>query len=140
MTLIAAMLGLLLAIDKPALVVQAQGSPVRLDRAAILTPSEGPPVLLYSATNVTDEDLDQFTVVAFIFDAQGVLKATQLAPARQALDAHSTKYSTMVLDGFPVDSTHVIVAGVNQALRAGSDVWWRGNLQTAAEAAVQPKK
>jgi hypothetical protein len=77
--------------ERPALVVEAPNSPVHLDRAAILTGSDGPPVLVYSATNLTDQALDQFTVLAFIFRADGTLKARQTAPGRRALDAHETK-------------------------------------------------
>jgi hypothetical protein len=128
---------LVAATDKPASVVQAADSPVRLDRATVMTPEEGPPVLLYSATNLTDADLDQFTVLVFVFDAQGILKARQLAPARHLLKAKETKYSAMVLDGFTIDPTHIVVAGVNQAQRVGSDSWWRGDLQPAAEAAAK---
>jgi hypothetical protein len=34
----------------------------------------------------------------------------------------------------------VIVIGVNQAQRAGSEAWWRADLQPAAEAAAVPRK
>ena len=65
-------------------VVQAPDSPVRLDRAKILNiVADEPPVLLYSATNLTDQELEQFTVLVFIFDAQGQLKARQVAPGRR---------------------------------------------------------
>ena len=138
-TLLTVLVTGLLASDRPAIVVQALDSPVRIDRATILAATDGPPVLLYSATNLTDDNLDQFTVMAFIFDAQGTLKARQVAPARFTLDARNSKYSAMVLDGFAIDATHVIVVGVNQAQRAGSDVWWRADLQAAAEGAVKPK-
>ena len=74
-------------------VVQAPDSPVRLDRAKILNVVAGePPVLLYSATNLTDDELEQFTVLVFIFDAQGQLKARQVAPGRRTLEARGTKY------------------------------------------------
>jgi hypothetical protein len=125
--------------ERPAIVVQAPDSPVRVDRATILTTADGPPILLYDATNLTDESLDQFTVIAFIFDARHALKARQVAPARRTLEARSAKYSTMVLDGSPIDSTDVVVVGVNQAQRVDSDVWWRADLQAAAEAAAQRK-
>jgi hypothetical protein len=143
MSLLWAVLALLMAgaaSEKPAIVVQAADSPVRLDRATILSAADGPPIALYSATNLTDEQLEQFTVMAFVFDAKGTLKARQVAPGRRTLDARGTKYSTMVLDGSPVETTDVIVLGVNQAQRAGSDVWWRADLQPAAEAATQRKK
>jgi hypothetical protein len=127
----------LTATERPALVVQAPDSPVRLDRATVLTAGDGPPVVLYAATNVTDQLLEQFTVLAFTFRADGTLKARQTAPARHLLDAHETKYSTLVLDGSPLDT---LVVGVNQAQRAGSDSWWRADLQAAAQALVQQKK
>jgi hypothetical protein len=126
--------------ETPAATVQADGSPVRLDRATILTAADGPPVLLYSATNLTDDQLDEFTVMAFVFSAEGKLKARQVAPARRTLDAHSTKYSTLVLDGSPIEAGDSIVIGVNQAQRVKSDVWWRADLQAAAEAVVRGKK
>jgi hypothetical protein len=126
--------------EKPALVVQAPDSPVRLDRAVVLTVANDPPVLLYSATNTTSDELDQFTVMAFIFDAKGTLKARQVAPARRTLEPGGTKFSTMVLDGSEIAATDVVVVGVNQAQRANSAAWWRTELQGAAEAAVQPRK
>jgi hypothetical protein len=125
--------------ERAAVVVKAADSPVRLDQATILTPAEGPPLVLYAATNLTTDPLDQFTVIAFVFDAKGTLKARQTAPGRRTLEPKGTKYSTLVLDGSPVEATDVIVIGVNQAQRVDSDVWWRGDLQAAAEAAVRPK-
>ena len=141
--MLTALLMLLLAagaVEKPAIVVQADGSPVRLDRATVLTATDGPPVLLYSATNLTDEALDQFTVIAFVFAADGHLKARQTAPGRRTLDPHGSKYSTLVLDGSQIDPTDQIVVGVNQAQKVNSDAWWRGDVQVAAEAAVPLKK
>ena len=126
--------------EKAALVVQAPDTPVRIDRATVLTAAEGPPVLLYAATNTTNDELEQFTVIAYVFDARGTLKARQIAPGRRTLEARSTKYSTMVLDGSPVAPDDQIVVGVNQAQRVGSDTWWRAELQSAAEAAVPIKK
>jgi len=143
MGLLVALLALLVSAaptEKPAVVVGAPDSPVRLDRAVVLTASEGPPVVLYAATNPTDDELEQFTLIVFVFDAQGTLKARQTAPGRRTLEAHGTKYSTLVLDGSPIAATDVIVAGVNQAQRAGSDTWWRTDLQAAAVAAGRPKK
>jgi hypothetical protein len=128
------------ASEKPAVVVGAPDSPVRLDHAVVLAPSEGPPVVLYQATNQTDAELEQFTVIAFVFDAQGTLKARQTAPGRRTLDPHGAKYSTLVLDGSAIAPTDTIVIGVNQAQRAGSDSWWRTDLQAAAMAAGGPKK
>ncbi len=126
--------------EKPAVAVGAADSPVRLDRAVVVTPSEGPPVVLYAATNLTDDELEQFTVIAFVFDGQGTLKARQTAPGRRTLDAHATKYSTLVLDGSAIAPTDLIVIGVNQAQRAGSETWWRTDLQAAAVAAARAKK
>jgi hypothetical protein len=123
-------------------VVQAPDSPVRLDRATVLTTTtDAPPVLLYAATNVTNDQLDEFTVMVYVF-REGVLKARQVAPGRRTLDAHGTKYSAMVLDGFPIEATDVIVVGVNQAQRVGSDAWWRADLRDAAveAAAKRPKQ
>ncbi len=143
MILCSALLAILLSsapTEKPALVVGAPDSPVRLDRATVLTATDGPPVLLYAATNTSNDQLEQFTVIAFVFDAQGALKARQTAPGRRTLDAHTTKYSTLVLDGSPVAATDVIVAGVNQAQRAGTESWWRADLQSAAVAAARPKR
>lgn len=126
--------------EKPAIVVTAPDSPVRLDHAAVLIASEGPPVVLYAATNLTGDELEQFTVIAFVFDAEGTLKARQTAPGRRTLEARATKYSTLVLDGSPVAASDVIVIGVSGVQRAGSDTWWRGDLQAAAVAAARPRK
>ena len=123
--------------ETPALVVQAADSPVKIERATILTAADAPPLVLYSATNLTDGELDQFTVIVFVFDAKGTLKARQIAPARRTLEARGTKYSTIVLDGSPVGPTDQIVIGVNQAQRVNSDTWWRADIQAAAAAAVQ---
>jgi hypothetical protein len=142
MTLLCAVVTLLMAAatnERPAIIVQAADSPVRLDRAMILSGVDGPPIVLYAATNLTDDQLEQFTVIAFVFDAKRTLKARQVAPGRRTLDARSTKYSTLVLDGSPIDATDVIVVGVNQAQRVGSEAWWRADLQTIAEAAQRTK-
>jgi len=77
--------------------------------------------------------------MAFVFKADGTLKARQVAPGRRSLDPRETKYSAMVLDGSPVEPGDVIVAGINQAQRANSEAWWRADLQAAAEAKV-PRK
>jgi len=121
-------------------VVQAAGSPVRLERAKILNSTEAPPVLLYAATNVGDEQLEQFTVIVFVFDQQGRLKARQVAPGRRTLDPGTTKFSTMVLDGSPIEPTDVLVIGVNQAQRASSEAWWRTDLQAAATEEASKRK
>ena len=144
MSLPAVLLMMLFAVapgDATPLVVQASGSPVQLDHARVLTSPDVPPVLLYGATNVSDESLDQFTVIVFVFDSQGKLKARQVAPGRRTLEAHTTKYSTMVLDGSPIEPTDLLVVGVNQAQRVNSDAWWRADLQAAAtEEAAKRKK
>ena len=126
--------------EKPALAVAAPDSPVRLDRAVVVTVADAPPVVLYAATNATDGAPEQFTVIAFVFDAAGTLRARQTAPGRRTLDPHATKYSTLVLDGSAIAPSDVIVVGVNAAQRAGSDEWWRADLQAAAAAAARPKK
>jgi hypothetical protein len=128
------------AAERPALVVAGPQAPVRMDRATVLTGAEAPPVVLYAATSVTDQKLDQFTVMAFVFKADGTLKARQVAPGRRTLEPRETKYSALVLDGSDIDPTDVIVIGINQAQYVGSDAWWRVDLQPAAEAAVPLKK
>ena len=128
------------AAEKAAVVVQAPDSPVKVGRATLLTTADAPPVVIYATTNLTTDPLDQFTVMVFVFDAQGVLKTRQVAPGRRTLDPRSTKYSSMVLDGGPVDAADQIVIGVNQAQRVGSEDWWRAELQPAAEAAKQTRK
>jgi hypothetical protein len=132
----AAMAMSLAAAEKPAVVVQAADSPVKIGRATVLTVAGDPPVILYAATNQTDDDLEQFTVTVFFFDAKGILKTEQIAPGRRTLEAKSTKYSTIVLDGGTVDPAGSIVIGVNQAQRVNSDAWWRADLRAAAETAV----
>jgi len=128
------------ASERAALIVSGASPPARMDRATVLTPAEGPPVVLYAATNSTDQPLDQFTVMAFVFKADGTLKARQVAPGRRTLEPRETKYSTLVLDGSPIDPTDVIVVGINQAQHATTDAWWRADLQPAAEAAVPVRK
>ena len=136
---VAVIASLLAGAPGEALTVQAPDSPVRVDHARVFAGPDGPPVLLYAASNVTDDQLDEFTVMAFVF-RDGVLKARQVAPGRRTLDAHSTKYSAIILDGIPSEPTDVIVLGVNQAQKAGSSQWWRADLQPAAEAAVKRPK
>jgi len=142
MTLMAAVLTLMFAAagERAALIVAGADAPARMDRATVLTPAEGPPIVLYAATNLTEQPLDQFTVMAFVFKADGTLKARQAAPARRTLDAKETKYSALVLDGSTIEPTDIIVIGINQAQRVGSETWWRTDLQPAAEAAVPLKK
>ena len=125
--------------EKPVAVVSAPDSPVRLERATLLSASDGPPVLLYAATNLANDPLEQFTVMAFIFKADGTLKARQVAPGRRTLEGRETKYSTMVLDGSPLEAGDVVIVGVNQAQRVNSDAWWRADLQPAAEERARKK-
>jgi hypothetical protein len=68
------------------------------------------------------------------------LKARQVAPGRRTLAPKETKHSALVLDGSAIESNDVIVIGINQAQRTGSESWWRADLQRAAEAAVPLKK
>jgi hypothetical protein len=125
------------AVGRPALTVQAEGSPVAIKGATILIAGDAPPVLLYAATNLTDTDLDQFTVMVMVYDTKGVLKARHVAPGRHLLDARETKFSAMVLDGAPLDPADLVVVGANQAQEAGSDAWWRADLRVLAEAAIK---
>ena len=123
----------------PAIVV-APDSPVKLDRAKVLNVvANEPAVLLYAATNAVDYDLEHFTVIAFIFDAEGTLKAKQIAPGRHMLEKGTTKFSTMVLDGWTVTPTDRVVIGVNQAQRLGSEKWWNAELESLAKASVKSK-
>ena len=126
--------------ERPAIVVAGSQSPAKIAHAAVLTPSEGPPLVLYAAANDTDQRIDEFTVMAFVFKADGTLKARQVAPGRRTLEPHETKYSTLVLDGSPIDAGDIVVIGINQAQFVGAANWWRADLQPAAEAAVPLKK
>jgi len=126
--------------ERPAKLVEGADAPAKVTRATMLTPAEGPPVVLYAATNLTDRQIDTITLMVFVFKADGTLKARQTAPGRRNLEAHETKYSTLVLDGSDVETSDVIVIGINQVQHAGSDAWWRADLQRAAEALVPLKK
>lgn len=136
----AVVIALAAAGERPALIVEGADPPVKISRAVVMTPADGPPVILFAAVNQTDRAVDTFTVMAFVFKADGTPKARQTAPARRTLEARETKYSTVVLDGGPVDASDIIVIGVNQAQHAGSNDWWRAELRAAAEAAVPVKK
>jgi hypothetical protein len=121
--------------------VQAPNSPIQVSRAKVFNiVADEPAVLFYAATNLTDNDLEEFTIVAYIFDAKGTLRARQTAPGRRSLEKRSTKYSTMVLDGWAVTATDRVVFGVNQALRVGSEKWWHAELEEAAKEAVKGLK
>ena len=126
--------------ERPPIIVEGQQPPARITRATVLTPTEGPTIVLYAAVNQTDKELEQFTVMAFVFKADGTPKARQQAPGRRTLEPHETKYSTIVLDGGAVDPTDIIVLGIDQVQRAGSEEWWHTDLRPAAEAAVPVKK
>jgi hypothetical protein len=126
--------------ERPALVVEGTQPPAHITRAVVLTPGEGPPVVLYAAVSLTDQRLEQFTVMAFVFRADRSLKARQVAPGRHILEPRETKYSTLVVDGVLLDPTDVVVIGINQTQNEGSESWWRAELQPAAEAAVVGKK
>jgi hypothetical protein len=144
MTLLATSMVLLFAVSAQEIapaVVQAPGSPVRVSRAKVFNiVADEPAVLVYAATNLAEYDLEEFTIVAYIFDARGTLKARQTAPGRRLLEKGSTKYSTMVLDGWPVTATDRIVFGVNQALRVGSEKWWNAELEEAAKEVMKGQK
>jgi hypothetical protein len=127
-------------VEKAAIVVEGMQPPARITHAAVLTGSQGPPIILYAAVNQTDQELEQFTVTAFVFKADGTPRARQTAPGRRTLEAHETKYSTIVLDGAPIDSTDVIVIGIDQVQRVGSEQGWHTDLRPLAEAAVPLKK
>lgn len=122
--------------DRTAQIVTAPNTPVRLDSAKVLNTGADPLVLLYAATNTTDSAIDQFTVTVFVFDADGRLKARQVAPGRRELKVGETKYSAMVLDVGKIEPTDTLMAGVDQVQRVGSDDWWRADLRTIAEAAA----
>jgi hypothetical protein len=126
--------------EKPAIIVEGPEPPVRITKAAVLAPAEGPPVVLYAAVNQTDQEMEQFTVTAFVFKADGTPRARQQAPGRRTLEAKETKYSTLVLDGSIVEPTDIIVIGIDQAQKAGSETWWHTDLRPKAEAAVPVKK
>jgi hypothetical protein len=46
----------------------------------------------------------------------------------------------LVLDGSPLEATDRVVLGVNQAVKVGSERWWRAELQEAATAAARSAK
>jgi hypothetical protein len=134
--LFAALLGLAAAAadDRTAQIVGAPDAPVRLESAKVLNTGSEPLVLLYAATNTAATAIEQFTVMVFVFDADGRLKARQVAPGRRELAMRETKYSAMVLDVGKIEPTDTLMAGVDQAQPVGSDVWWRTDLRAIAEA------
>ena len=137
-TVLVAWFGVVAAAEMAPTIIQAPDSPVKLDHARILNVVEGEPaVLLYAATNLTDTDLEQFTVIAFIFEGDGTLRSRQAAPGRRTLEKRSTKYSTMVIDVRPLTPTDRVVIGVDQAQRVDSEKWWSADLAEAAKAAMK---
>jgi hypothetical protein len=127
------------ASERPAITVEGAQAPARVARATVITPADGPPIVFYAAASVTDQRLDEFTVMVFVFKADGTLKARQTAPGRRTLEPRETKYSTVVLDGSPIEPTDLVAIGINQAQVVGSTTWWRADLQPAALAAVSKK-
>ena len=137
--LLAALLAAAPDADRTARIVAAPDSPVRLDSAKVLNTGAQPLVLLYAATNTSGTPVDQFTVMVFVFGADGRLKARQVAPARHELKVGETKYSAMVLDVGTIDPTDTLMAGVDQAQQVGSDAWWRADLRSIAERLAEPQ-
>jgi hypothetical protein len=122
--------------DRTAQIVAAPDAPVRLDSTKVLNTGAEPLVLLYAATNTSASPVDQFTVMVFVFDADGRLKARQVAPGRHELKVRETKYSAMVLDVGKIEPTDILMAGVDQVQNVGSDDWWRADLRAIAERAA----
>jgi hypothetical protein len=122
--------------DRTAGVVAAPDSPVVLESAKVLNTNSEPLVLLYAARNTSAAPVDQFTVMVFVFGADGRLKARQVAPGRRELKVAETKFSVMVLDVGKIEPNDTLMAGVDQVQHAGSDAWWRADLRTIAEAEV----
>ena len=145
MTLLPVLVGLLLAgpvSEKPAIIVEAGQLPAKIAKATVISPADGPPIVLYEAASQTDQQIGDFVVIAFVFRADGSLKAKQQAPGRHLLEKHETKYSTLVLDVKMIggiDPTDTIVIGMTRLQYDGSDRWVEADVQPAAEAAV-PKK
>jgi hypothetical protein len=132
--LLALLLAPAAADDRTAQIVAPSDTPVRLDSAKVLNTGSEPLVLLYAATNTSSYPVDQFTVMVFVFGADGRLKARQTAPGRRELKVKETKFSAMVLDVGTIEPSDVLMAGVDQVQNAGSDAWWRTDLRTIAEA------
>src|SRR5258708_2221745 len=130
----------LAADDRTAQIIAAPDSPVRLESAKVLNTGSDPLVLLYAATNTSASPIDQFTVMVFVFDAEGRLKARQVAPGRHELTVRETKFSAMVLDVGAIDPTDTLMAGVDQAQAVGSETWWRADLRPIAEAAAAARR
>jgi hypothetical protein len=122
--------------DRTTQIVGAPDTPVKLVSAKVLNTGAEPLVLLYAATNATSTPIDVFTVTVYVFDANGQLKARQVAPSRRDLAVGETKYSAMVLDVGKIEPSDTLMAGVDQVQRTGSDDWWRVDLRAIAEAAA----
>jgi hypothetical protein len=122
--------------DRAVQIVGAPDAPVRLVSTKLLNNGSDPLVLLYSATNATSSPVDVFTVTVYVFDADGRLKARQVAPGRRDLAVGETKYSAMVLDVGKIEPADSLMAGVDQVQKTGSDDWWRVDLRGIAEAAA----
>lgn len=133
----ASLVTLAVVADRPVRVVGAPDAPVRLESAKLLNTDAAPLVLLYAAKNTGSGPIDQFTVTAYVFEADGRLKARQVAPGRRELNAGETKYSAMVLDVGDIAATDAVMAGVDQVQAAGSETWWRTDLRAIAEAAAK---
>jgi hypothetical protein len=145
MSMIALLLATLVAAvaaadDRGVQIVGAPDSPVKLVSTKVLNTGAEPLVLLYSATNTSSTPIDVFTVTVYVFDADGRLKARQVAPSRRDLGVGETKYTAMVLDVGKIEPTDTLMAGVDQVQNAGSDDWWRVDLRTIAEAAAAAAK
>jgi hypothetical protein len=133
---IVASLMALAAADQTPRVVAAPDTPVRLESTKLLNAGADPLVLLYGARNVTESPLEVFTVMVFVFDKDGQLKARQVAPGRRELAPNELKHSAMVLDVGTIDPTDTILVGVDQAQRAGSESWWRAELRPLAQSTI----
>ena len=126
--------------DRTAQIVAAPNAPVRLESAKVLNTGAEPLVLLYAATNTIDTAIDQFTVMVFVYDKDGNLKARQVAPGRHELNVKETKFSAMVLDVGRIEPSDYLMAGVDQVQRVGSEEWWRADLRPIAEAAADVRR
>ena len=125
------------AADRTVRIVAAPDAPVRLESVKLLNADAAPLVLLYAAKNGGSGAVEQFTVTVYVFGADGVLKARQVAPGRRELNAGETKYSAMVLDVGEIAATDTLMAGVDQVQAAGAETWWRTDLRAIAEAAAK---
>ena len=128
-----------LAQERAVLSFRPQTRPCRLEHATVLSAAEGPPVLIYAATNLTNDPLEQFTVMAFIFKADGTLEG---APARaRPADAQRAR-DQVFRDGarrLPDRAWGFNRRRGQSGATVGSDAWWRADLQAAAEARVRTK-